>query len=476
MMMARIVVALAAGLCAASAARADVIYMPGAGQCLTVAPRNGQIRDWSPIVLAPCTGGPTQQFTWTGKNYQYVDNTRLCIGWHKFRDNEPYPLGLEFCYQDRTFVRPDGNGRVYGASSPEAASRCWVQTPPHANLTSTVGLGPCGNGQFRAGTLQQAMAGKTTTTTTTTTTRPGQGPNQTPDQPNVVFTRVQNVGQWVIQKAYLNNKFDRCRAELGRDDNMLLIVKWASRKWGLAISNTNLAIGSRHKMEVEMDRASEVFNGVVDSTAAWLFSIIPDQTADGLRSVSRIQVKAPFGTRTWNTPGIAAAIGAVEDCFNANSGNAGNAGKPPSPPPPANEVFTRVATIGQWRIVHVYKGGKFDRCRAELGTGAQQINIVKWAANRNWGLSIPARGLLAGSKHPMEIEMGRASNPVTGTVDPKGTNLTGGLSGDALAYMRSTGTLQVSTPTNAGTFNLTGIGAAVGGVEDCFNTNIGNAG
>lgn len=291
--------------------------------------------------------------------------------------------------------------------------------------------------------------------------------------PNDVFTLVQNVGPWRILKVYRDNKFHRCRAELGSGANQLLVVKWATRNWGIAIANSkNLAPRSRHRMEMEIGRASEVVDGQVDVFGLYLSKTVPQGTIDSLRTASRFQMTSPMGTQSWNLTNTSAMVGGLEDCFNANVGNAPggtNAGKPGS----YKEVFTRVGNVAGWSIVKVYRNNRFHRCRAELGKGVQQTNVVKWAT-RQWGLSLAARGLKAGSRHQMDVDIGRSSEILNGLVDDKGSNLTANLTESLVSGLRSSSRLQIKTPSNNQSYNLNSVSSAIGAVEDCFNANIGN--
>jgi len=140
--------------------------------------------------------------------------------------------------------------------------------------------------------------------------------------PNDVFTPVQSVGPWRIVKVYRDGKFHRCRAELGSVPNQLLIVKWASRNWGVAIANTrNLGPTTRHKMIMEIGRASEVIEGTVDVFGLYLAKSVQQGTIDAIRNASRFQLTSPMGTQTWNLSNTGSIAGGLEDCVNANIGN-----------------------------------------------------------------------------------------------------------------------------------------------------------
>lgn len=305
--------ALAVGMCLSATAQADVIAVPGTGQCVTALPRDGRIREWSPIALSPCSGGPAQQFIWTGKSYQYAGDSALCIGWHKLRDTEVMPLALEFCTDQRTVMRPDpATGLIYGVSPAMAAARCWVKTPPHATLSSTIGMGACGTTQFRAGTVQQAMALQP---------QPSKAGSQ-PATVRDVITNLQAIGPWTIQKSYRAGRFHRCQATLGTGQKTLILVKPATRDWGMAVASRGLAPGSTHTMELTLGRTSQSLSAVIDPTGGLLTSPLPDDVLTTLRGSSRLQITTPHGPIAWTLADVSAAVRAVEECFRANIGNA----------------------------------------------------------------------------------------------------------------------------------------------------------
>lgn len=139
--------------------------------------------------------------------------------------------------------------------------------------------------------------------------------------PNDVFTPFQNVGPWRIVKVFRDGKFHRCRAELGSVPNQLLVVKWATRNWGIAIANSKkFGPKTRHTMVMEIGRASQRFEGQVDAFGLYLSKVVPQGTIDAIRDAARVQLTTPMGTQTWSLSNTSAMAGALDDCFKENSG------------------------------------------------------------------------------------------------------------------------------------------------------------
>lgn len=171
-----------------------------------------------------------------------------------------------------------------------------------ATFSQVQGGGPA---RSSADLLQLAQAGK-----------PAKPP------PNDVFTLYQAIGPWRVVKVYRDGKFHRCRAELGSVPNQLLIVKWATRNWGIAIANTgNLGPTTRHKMTMEIGRSSQAFDGLIDVYGLYLAKTVPQGTIDAIRGASRFQLTTPMGTQSWNLTNTSAMAGSLDDCFKENSGN-----------------------------------------------------------------------------------------------------------------------------------------------------------
>ncbi len=127
------------------------------------------------------------------------------------------------------------------------------------------------------------------------------------------------------------------------------------------------------------------------------------------------------------------------------------------------------STIGQWRIIANYDGGRFNRCIAESHSRSGMLRIAHFP-NGQWNFSIPCYG--ESQRQTADVNLNRASDYLPMNVNPRGCRAwTDPLSGGWVAALRAGGNLDVRLGRGQGFWRLSDTGAALGAVQDCVRRN-----
>ncbi|MEP9350993.1 hypothetical protein [Xanthobacter sp. KR7-225] len=135
----------------------------------------------------------------------------------------------------------------------------------------------------------------------------------------------------------------------------------------------------------------------------------------------------------------------------------------------AKQTSTVFRTVGQWRIETVYEDGKLFLCRAVTGSGASQVNVIKYPNNR-WAISVPDMNFPKGTKLTGMMEIGRASQPISTTALDPGVRERFFLDAGTFEAMKQGGRMSVTLGGRTFAWTMNDAGQATGAVEDCLTT------